>query len=172
MVCRRMAAAACVVGAVLSSAFSLATDPQRFGGRFEALRVEQQRLVKAWITEFNRATGTSLMAESAYDELSPSTRTTFDAVTHALLTTQLTAQDGTALGTALDLVQLVEAVHGQLADARGDRQSPFCSSTTLFSSETRCISSKNLASLAKAIRHRIIRACFITTKKDEASNSA
>jgi hypothetical protein len=122
MVCRRMVATACVIGAVLSLAFSQATDPQRFGGTFETLRVEQQRLVAGWIAEFNQATGNSLVAEHAYNELSPSTRTTFEAVTHALLTTQLTAQDGTALGTGLDLVQLVEAVHGQLPDARGDRQ--------------------------------------------------
>jgi hypothetical protein len=54
--------------------------------------------------------------------MSPSTRTTFEAVTHALLTTKLTAENGEPLGTGLDLIQLVEAAHGEISDIRGDHQ--------------------------------------------------
>jgi hypothetical protein len=43
-------------------------------------------------------------------------------VTHALLNTTLTAEDGTSLGTGLDVIQLVEAVHGQIPGLGGDRK--------------------------------------------------
>jgi hypothetical protein len=54
--------------------------------------------------------------------MSASTRATFEAVTHALLNTTLTAEDGSSLGTGLDVIQLVEAVHGQIPGWGGDRQ--------------------------------------------------
>jgi hypothetical protein len=94
----------------------------RFGGRFDTLRPEQQQLVRGWFGEYRRVTGKTLAPADAYDEMAPSTRTTFEAVTHALLTTKLTTAGGSSLGTGLDLVQMVEAVHGQLTDARGDHQ--------------------------------------------------
>ena len=54
--------------------------------------------------------------------LSFSTKTTFDAVTHALMTTRLTDQAGASLGDGLALVERVESVHGQVAGAPGDSQ--------------------------------------------------
>ena len=58
-----------------------------------------------------------------YDEIvSLSSKTTFDAVTHALMTTQLTDAAGTGLGDALALVERVEAVRGEVPGARGDQQ--------------------------------------------------
>jgi hypothetical protein len=96
--------------------------PGRSGGRFDALRPEQQRLLVNWVGEYALITGKSLTPAESYDRLSASTRATFEAVTHALLNTTLTGQDGSSLGTGLDLIQLVEAVHGQLPGFGGDRQ--------------------------------------------------
>jgi hypothetical protein len=95
---------------------------QQFGGLFDTLRPEQQTLVREWVAESNRVTGASMVASDAYNALASSTRTTFEAVTHALLTQKLTGEDGSSLGTGLDLIQMVEAAHGQLPGARGDHQ--------------------------------------------------
>lgn len=107
---------------LLAFAPDRATETQRFGGRYDRLLRDQQKLVDAWILEYSRITGQSLETESIYDSLPLSTRTTFEAVTHALLRTKLTAEDGSSLGNGLDLVQLIEAVHGQIPNTRGDHQ--------------------------------------------------
>ena len=58
-----------------------------------------------------------------YDEIvSLSTKTTFDAVTHALMTTRLTDASGADLGDALSLVFEVDSVRGEIEGASGDRQ--------------------------------------------------
>ena len=111
-----------VVCASVALAYGQARAPESFGGKFDTLRPEQQRLVAGWVAEYNRITGKALAPAEAYDTMSPSTRTTFEAVTHALLTTKLTAENGKSLGTGLDLIQLVEAVHGEIKDTRGDHQ--------------------------------------------------
>lgn len=90
-------------------------------GSYGNLRPEQKKLVQAWLTEFGRITGKKLDV-ATYESLTLSTRTTFDAVTHALLNTPLTAENGTSLGKALDLVEMVESAHGQLPGSRGDHQ--------------------------------------------------
>lgn len=91
------------------------------GSNYLQLRPQQKKLVNTWIAEYNKITKKRLDPKS-YDSLPLSTRTTFDAVTHALLNTSLTNPAGKSLGTALDLVQLVEAAHGQIPEARGDQQ--------------------------------------------------
>ncbi len=93
-----------------------------FGGTYVKLRPQQQTLVRNWIVEYNKITGKKLEAEKAYNELPFSRRTTFEAVTHALLTTKLTDSKGQPMGTALDLVELVERVNGKVQEARGDLQ--------------------------------------------------
>ena len=92
-----------------------------FHGTYEELRPGQRNLVDQWYTEYNRLTGEHLTA-AAYDQLPVSTRTTFEAVTHALLTTNLTDASGKSLGNALGLVQAIEAVSGKVPSARGDLQ--------------------------------------------------
>jgi hypothetical protein len=119
---RWMAVSGALVCLSVALASGQARAPESFGGKFETLRPEQQRLVAGWVAEYNHVTGKSLAPTEAYDTMSPSTRTTFEAVTHALLTTKLTAEDGKSLGTGLDLIQLVEAVHGQIPETRGDHQ--------------------------------------------------
>jgi hypothetical protein len=94
----------------------------RVGGSFDGLEPEQQELVRKWHEEYEKVTGNHVDAKISYDNLNLSVRTTFEAVTHALLHTQLTDSGGKALGNALSLVSLVESVHGQIPQTRGDQQ--------------------------------------------------
>src|SRR5689334_23007581 len=90
----------------------------RFGGGFDSLEPEQQALVHKWHGEYEQITGRTLDPEVSYDNLPLATRTTFDAVTHALLRTKLTdGATGQSIGNGLELVKLVESVHGQLQNA-------------------------------------------------------
>jgi hypothetical protein len=111
----------CLVAAWLSLGMGQ-SGPAQFGGLYATLPSVQRRLVDNWVKEYGRVTGTTIDAAATYDALPPSTRTTFEAVTHALMTSTLTTAKGKSLGTALDLVQLVEAVHGQVPGVRGDHQ--------------------------------------------------
>lgn len=93
------------------------------GGSYKALAPEQQGLVKKWFEEYQKITGRQIDAQTGYDNASLSTRSTFEAVTHALLHTQLTDKtSGASLGNGLSLVRLVESVHGRIAETRGDQQ--------------------------------------------------
>ena len=95
----------------------------RFGGGYDTLAPAQQELVQKWHGEYEAITGRKIDPELNYDNLPLSTRTTFDAVTHALLGTKLTdGATGQSLGNALSLVKLVESVHGEINKARGDQQ--------------------------------------------------
>ena len=51
-----------------------------------------------------------------------SERTTFDAVTHALMKTKLSDESGASLGSALDLVAGVDRISGQQQGRQGDEQ--------------------------------------------------
>src|SRR5262249_42759488 len=55
-------------------------------------------------------------------DLPLSYRTTFDAVTHALLNSPLTDRSASPMGTALDLIDSLEGIHGKIIGARGDHQ--------------------------------------------------
>lgn len=104
----------------------LAIIPTLFGQgalSYKELRPEQAALVKRWGAEYEKIVNRPVDAEKAFNHLSLSARTTFDAITHALLSTKLTDQNGgKPLGTAFDLVDMVESVNGQVAGARGDHQ--------------------------------------------------
>jgi len=94
-----------------------------FGGGYAALDARRQHLIDDWVGRFVKTTGQSIAPAPFYDEfVSLSTRTTFEAVTHALMTTKLTDATGTPLGDALGLVEQLETVHGQVEGARGDAQ--------------------------------------------------
>jgi hypothetical protein len=98
-------------------------EPISFGGGYAGLSPEQKKLVDDWFRRFREVTGQELEPGSFYDDfVKLSTKTTFDAVTHALGRSSLTDSGGKPLGTALDLVQRVEAVRGKLKGSPGDRQ--------------------------------------------------
>jgi len=92
------------------------------GGNYDSLAPEQQVLVQKWHDEYEKVTGNKVDPKVSYNNLNLSVRTTFEAVTHALLHTQLTDAQGNSLGNALELVKLVESVHGQIPQTRGDEQ--------------------------------------------------
>jgi hypothetical protein len=123
--CRRIYA---IVGGVLLGVLAVEIliaqqPPQRFGGAYSNLEQRRQQLVGDWVARFTNVTGQRLDAKSFYDDiLSLSTKTTFDAVTHALMTTPLTDASGQTFGDALALIERVDSVKGEVAGASSDRQ--------------------------------------------------
>jgi len=99
-----------------------ASSPRAFGESYDTLLPEQKRLVDDFVRRYNQTTGSKLVPEQAYDRARVSVRTTFDAVTHALLSTKLTNAEGQSLGLAIDLVDAMDQVLGEEAGAGGDRQ--------------------------------------------------
>ena len=92
------------------------------GKSYAALRPEQKRLIDDFIRHYNATTGSDLVAEQSYDSARLSTRTTFDAVTHALLNAKMTDAQGKSLGRAIDLVEAVDQVMGEESGVGGDLQ--------------------------------------------------
>jgi hypothetical protein len=93
------------------------------GGKYKYLSPKQRELVEAWYREFDAIMGGKHDPEKSYDGSIPlSARTTFEAVTHALMNTELTDSNGESLGTPLDLIEVVEMVRGAAPRARGDLQ--------------------------------------------------
>jgi hypothetical protein len=93
------------------------------GGSYDALTPGQRRLLDDWVARFGTATGKSAVPAEVYDGLALSTKTTFNAVTHALSRTPLTDGAGRSMNlTALDLIAKVDAVAGSIPGQGGDRQ--------------------------------------------------
>jgi hypothetical protein len=97
-------------------------DQHQFGGSFQELRPQQQQLVVETVRRFNSSTGRSLTPEQTYDSARVSVRSTFEAVTQALITTPLTSKSGKPSGNALELLDVVEDVAGEFPGKRGDQQ--------------------------------------------------
>jgi hypothetical protein len=95
---------------------------REIGKSYATLRPEQQRLVDDFVRRYNQATGSELAPEEAYDKARLSVRTTFDAVSHALLNAKMTDATGKDLGHAIDLVEAIDEIMGQEAGVAGDRQ--------------------------------------------------
>ena len=110
-----------VLTAVSSPAQNSSPSGPVFKGTYAQLKPQQQKLIDDWYAEYDKMMHENL-PPSDYDELSLSTRTTFEAVTHALMTTQLTSKSGEPMGDALDLVQSIETINGKIPKARGDLQ--------------------------------------------------
>jgi hypothetical protein len=92
-----------------------------FHGTYEELSPAQRKLIDEWYAEYNQMTHDNSQPTD-YNQFSMSTRTTFEAVTHALISTPLTDKSGKSMGSALDLVQSIEAINGKVPRARGDLQ--------------------------------------------------
>ena len=99
-----------------------ASSPRAFGQSYATLLPDQKRLVDDFVRRYNQTTGSTLNPGQAYNGARVSVRTTFDAVTHALLSTKLTNEKGQSLGLAIDLVEALDQVLGEEAGAGGDRQ--------------------------------------------------
>ena len=96
---------------------------RRFGGAYSELDERRQQLVGDWVARFSKVTGQSIDARSFYDDiLTLSTKTTFDAVTHALMTTALTDASGQKFGDGLALIERVDTVKGEVSGTSSDSQ--------------------------------------------------
>ena len=115
-------AVALLTGPAESAQQSTPEQAVRFGKSYQELKPPQRRLIDDWVARFNRTMGRELDPEEVYDSAPVSVRSTFEAVTHALMTTPLTDAEGRPMGTALDLVARLDAVHGKIRRARGDLQ--------------------------------------------------
>jgi hypothetical protein len=114
-----------LIVAVLSfSALAVtAQQPPQLGGRYASLDARRQRLVDSWIARLSQVAGQPIEPGPFYDtNVRFSAKTTFEAVTHALMTTTLTDDSGTRLGDGLDLIERVDSVKGQVPGLGGDRQ--------------------------------------------------
>lgn len=98
------------------------SETLELGKSYASLRTEQKQLVDDFIRRYNATTGNKLVSEQAYDNARLSVRTTFDAVTHALLNVKLTDAQGKSLGRALDVVEAIDEVMGEQSGVGGDRQ--------------------------------------------------
>jgi len=101
---------------------SQASGTQEFGKSYETLRPMQRQLIDDYVRNYNTTTGSQIIAPSAYDAARLSIRTTFDAVTHALLNAQITDEHGKSLGHAIDIVASLDDVMGEEPGVGGDRQ--------------------------------------------------
>src|SRR5262245_48583024 len=80
------------------------------GGSYDTLTSAQRRLVDDWVARYGTVTGKAALPAEMYDSLALSTKTTFNAVTHALSFTPLTDTAGRPMTlTALDLITKVDA---------------------------------------------------------------
>jgi hypothetical protein len=121
-----------VLGVVLMGSLATAQDARKqnsdrqqpaFGGEYSALNPDQKRLVDDWFRRLGKVLGKPISPEEGYDNVRLSVRTTFDAVTHALLRTPLTDKSGATLEkSALGLISKVNDVAGSEPGTRGDKQ--------------------------------------------------
>ena len=104
----------------------LMAQPQsqkRFGGAYGELDGRRQQLIDDFVARFANVTGQHMPASAFYDDvLTLSTKTTFEAVTHALMTTPLTDASGQVFGDGLALVERVDSVRGESPGSASDRQ--------------------------------------------------
>ncbi len=89
---------------------------------FGDLEPRQQELLEGYTAAFNERSGRNLSTQEYFDSMTVSERTTYDAVTHALIYSKLTDDEGNDLGSALDLVSGIERVAGQYYGRGGDQQ--------------------------------------------------
>jgi hypothetical protein len=113
-----------LLGVLLALEISATQEPpRRFGGVYSELDARRRQLIDDWLARFAKVTGQKLDARAFYDDiLSLSTKTTFEAVTHALLTTALTDASGEKFGDGLALIERVDTVKGEVSGASSDRQ--------------------------------------------------
>lgn len=100
-----------------------AIDPaEAFVAQYSDLAPEQKRLVDDWTERFSKTVKQQAKPADVYANMSLSAKTTFNAITHALLKTTLTDQNGASLGPAIQIVDKVDRLAGKVNGAPGDQQ--------------------------------------------------
>jgi hypothetical protein len=90
--------------------------------RYAELEPERRALFDTYARRLNASSGEHLSPDERFRGLPLSEQTTFDGVTHALMRSPLTDEQGRPLGRALDLVAGVERIAGQYEGRGGDQQ--------------------------------------------------
>jgi hypothetical protein len=90
--------------------------------RFVDLEQVQKDLFAPYAEAYSERTDRNLTPQEYFDSMTISERTTLDAVTHALINSKLTDEQGNSLGTAIDLVKGIERIAGQYYGRSGDQQ--------------------------------------------------
>jgi len=90
--------------------------------RFSDLADVQKRLFESYTKAYNESTEFDLAPEDYFNSMTISERTTFDAVTHALMNSPLTGEAGDDRGNAIDLLVGIERIAGQYYGRSGDQQ--------------------------------------------------
>ena len=90
--------------------------------RYASLTPEQQILYEPYAVRDADARGRTMTTQEDFDGQTVSERTTFDAVTHALMSSELSDEAGNDLGTAFDIVADLERIAGQYYGRGGDQQ--------------------------------------------------
>jgi hypothetical protein len=102
----------------------VATDERPpIGKDYSDLRPEQKRLVDDWFQRFSQIVKKKVAPDEGYNHLPLSAKTTFGAVTHALMRTPLTDKQGAPLGdSAIVVIDKLDDLAGKVSGAPGDKQ--------------------------------------------------
>lgn len=122
---RQVATVACALVTFLGAMYGQDSESAAagdFSANYASLKPEQKALVDDWIKRFSATIQKQVDPEKAYDNLPLSLKTTFNAVTHALLSTQLTDESGRKLGSTIQIIDKLDTVHGEVPGAKGDEQ--------------------------------------------------
>jgi hypothetical protein len=96
---------------------------QKAFGEYSSLSPQQKRLVDDWFQRLSSTIKKTVDPAEGYEEIPLSAKTTFNAVTHALMKTELTDESGKKVAeSTIDLVDKVDRVAGQILGADGDEQ--------------------------------------------------
>jgi hypothetical protein len=118
--------AACLLAASIAGGFAQERQvepPQTFGATYDELSDAQRVLLDGFFQRAAGILGVPINPRERYDAAPLSSRSTFGAVTHALLASSLTdRRSGQPLGRTIDLIDYVEGVRGQVTGAPGDQQ--------------------------------------------------
>ena len=90
--------------------------------RYPNLDPVQRALFDKYAEGYKARTGRTDSPQELFDRQTVSQQTTFDAVTHALMKSKLTAADGSDLGSPLDLIDNIDRIAGQYAGGGSDQQ--------------------------------------------------
>lgn len=89
---------------------------------YARLKDQQKDLINRWTAELNQKSSKNRHPATVYAALSLSRRTTFEAITHSLVNTKLTDEGGRSLGRAVDLVDTLENIAGEIQGLKGDKE--------------------------------------------------
>lgn len=110
---------------IIFQLFCMAASPQaivKSRGDYDSLSARQKKLVSDYAAYLNQKSNFGADPKQMYDQLPQSYRTTYDALTNALEKTLLTSKSGVRMGSALDLVSVLEGVAGEIPGKRDDEQ--------------------------------------------------